>query len=400
MASSSKSVGVPLTTLWALITATLLAVAVIILVSGGHPGASSTPVVHSANPFTPILRRELQYTNLPALAAARRNPGVGESRAEHSVTTALLALKLYQSTGNARFLGAAKSAIAAWEAVDQPPPAVWLLRGRIAQTEHRFAEAARDLARFNRVHSGVTEALLLEADAWRRTGEIAAAKTACMRIALNGRMDLAQYCSAEILLSVGQPEAALALIQPILLNAKSLPQAEQQWASAIHADLLYATSSIEGAAEVWATIAADGNAPLTYQLAYADVLLSLSRFEDVVSLLGDNTQTSAALLRVTLAATRLERDDAGSMRLTLQRRLEVSALTSTAQLHLREQALYALWLDDDACKALQFALRNWELQKGWEDAALVQRIANSLNDSAIIQQISRWQDTAYRAGSA
>jgi hypothetical protein len=67
---------------------------------------------------------------------------------------------------------------------------------------------------------------------------------------------------------------------------------------------------------------------------------------------------------------------------------------------LREQALFALWLEEDAGKALQFALRNWELQTGWEDAALVQRIAHSLNDSTTVQQISDWQQAAYSAKKA
>lgn len=400
MLLSNKPVAVPLTTMWALFIATLFVVAVIVFISGGRPRVGSAPVVHRASPSTPILQRGPRYENLSELADARREQRVSEPSAEQATTVALLALQLYQSTGNSRFLGAAKSSIAAWENMDKPPMTVWMLRGRIAQTEHRFAEAARDLARFNQMHSGQIEALLLEADAWRRTGEIAHAKTACMRVALNGRMDLASYCSADILLSVGQPEAALALIHPIIVNVRSMPLAEQVWASAIYADLLYATGREEEAAEVWARVVAGGDAPLTYRLAYADVLLSLSRFEDVVILLGDDTQTSAALLRVTVAAARLERDDAAAMQSTLEGRLQISALTSTADLHLREQALFALWLEEDAGKALQFALRNWELQKGWEDAALVQRIAHSLNDSTTVQQISDWQQAAYSAKKA
>ena len=75
----------------------------------------------------------------------------------------------------------------------------------------------------------------------------------------------------------------------------------------------------------------------------------------------------------------------------LQRRLAIAARTSAADLHLREQALYALWLENDAAKSLQLAMRNWEMQKGWEDADLVLRIAGELHRDDAIRRIREWQ---------
>ncbi len=384
----------------ALVAVTVATLAVIAMVGGQPPGTQSAAVLHSGSPAMPIYQRKSQLAKLPELFAARRRMAVGEPSAEESAVVARLSLEIFQATGNARLLGAAESAIAAWDNVPQPPSTVWLLRGRILQTRHHFAAAAQDLSLFNRVYVGVPEALLLEADAWRRAGAVARSRGVCMQLALHGRMDLATFCAAEVLLSVGQPGAALARVESVIDYAASLPAAERNWALAIYADVLCASGNPGRAATIWAKVLESDSAPLSYQLAYADVLLSLARYQDVVELLGEDAQMTGALLRVIVAATRLGHANAASRQAALKARLDLGSRMAAGELHLREQALYALWLDEDVEKSLALALRNWELQKGWEDAALVLEIADRLHNTGAMRRIRDWQQAQAGSGAA
>ncbi len=389
----------PPTKVWTLFAVTVSALAAIVLV--GPPPARGVPenVVRSADPLTLVFKREPQLAKLPAFLAAQKLSNAQPNDAEQSSASARLALQMYQSTGNARFLGAAKSSIAPWTDLSQPPEGIWLLRGRILQTEHHFAQAAQDLSHYNRVHSASTEALLLEADAWRRAGETGRSRRACFQLAIHGRTDLATYCAAEVLLTVGQAHTARALVEPVIHAAASLPTAQKNWAMAIYADLLSATDEPDKASTVWAAVTAGGTAPLSYKLAYADVLLSLSQYQSVIDLLRENSSTTAAMLRLAAAATQLEQDDAAVLKASLQQRLARAKLTDAPDLHLREEALYALWLEGDATESLRLAVRNWELQKGWEDAALVLHVADILNNTATTQRIRSWQQLQATKGS-
>lgn len=384
---------------WTLFAVTASALAAILVVAGPSGPVSPDRVVHSADPLTPVFKRESQLAQLPAFIAARQQSTKQPNSAEQASASAKLALQMYQSTGNTRFLGAAKSSIAPWQNIAQPPAAIWLLRGRILQTEHHFAEAAQDLSHYNREHAASTEALLLEADAWRRAGEINRSRRTCFELAIQGRTDLATYCSAEILLSVGQAETAKTLVEPVIDYTASLPAAQKNWAMAIYADLLSATGETEKAAAVWATVIAGDGTALTYKLAYADVLLALARYRAVADLLSEHASTTAALLRLTVAATRLQQDDAAMLKSVLEQRLTRVKLTSEPDLHLREEALFALWLEDDAPASLRLALRNWELQKGWEDAALVIHVAELLQNVDTVNRIRTWQQLHATKGS-
>jgi hypothetical protein len=327
-------------------------------------------------------------TSRPESTALQRS---SSSDAQQAVATATLALNMFQSSGDAQFLAAAEAALAAWSDTPQPPRAVWMLRARLLQAHHQFAAAAQDIATFNRVHGDTAETLLLEADTWRRAGMIATARRACLRLALLGRDDLARFCAADVLLSLGEAEAALALLTSVIVAAGDNPSPEREWGMAIYADALSANGELAQAATVWESIAPFPTAPLSYRLAYADVLLSQSHYEAVKTLLGDHTQSAAALLRLAVAASRLGDEGAVMWQAMLQDRLAQADHHAGSGAHLREQALIALWLEGNAEKSLQLAERNWEQQKGWEDAHLVLMIAPLLGREDAMRRVRGWQ---------
>ena len=169
---------------------------------------SSRQLIRAADARTLLYRLDTHSEGFSDLMAARRGLDRAPDDALQALRLSRLALEHYRITGNTRFLGVAKAALSPWWDAPEPAVEIWLTRGRILQTEHQFIRAARDLAALNTHHPGHIEALLLETDAWRRGGNIVAAKRSCIKLAFAGRADLAHYCSAEILLSVGRFEGA------------------------------------------------------------------------------------------------------------------------------------------------------------------------------------------------
>ena len=354
---------------------------------------AETGLLRSASAFTPIYQAADYSQDLVALLAAQRVFNANPSNPKTAIKLSRFSLQMYQSNGNARFLGAAKSALQPWWDVSEPPLEIWLTRGRLLQTEHYFETAAQDLSRLNSSHPGNIEALLLETDAWRRAGRINPAKKACIALAFAGRPDLTLFCTAEILLSLGESKKAEAILGNRLDDIRSLGLGEQAWAWSIYADSLLAIGELDQAERIWDSIAQSRELLLSYKLSYADVLIALSRWQQVTELLAADADKTAALLRLSLAAKNTAAVDYETMRERLAARLEVAAESAAAHLYLREQALYAFWIEEDSKSALEFALLNWEKQKGWEDVELVLTIARSIDDTAALEQIQQWRES-------
>lgn len=353
---------------------------------------SKRKLVREADAFTPIYQIAANDPQLTDLLAARRVHELDPRNSMRALQLSRLALTRYRSGGNTRYLGLARAALAPWWDSPEPALEIWLARGRILQSGHRFIEAARDLAALNQRHPRNIEALLLETDAWRRAGEIALAKRSCVRLAFSGRLDLAHYCGAEILLSSGEYQAAQALLASIIEDAANLSEGERAWAYAIYADSLVANANQRQARLVWQRILQSIDVPLAYRLAYADLLLNLQDWPAVVELLSQDRDTTAAMLRLAIAAR--NSDSVQYRQLRAQLAYRFAQVSDDSGLYLRDRAIHALSIMDDPATALDFAMQNWVLQKGWEDSALVLRLARIVDDSEALQRVERWQQTA------
>ena len=110
-----------------------------------------------------------------------------------------------------------------------------LLRARIQQAKHEFDAAAGTLRRALDAAPNSGEGWLLYADVLRRAGDIPAARTACLELALAGHADLAGYCAVEVMLVLGDNEAAyqLARRQPDVSGNRDA--ALRRWALEVRA---------------------------------------------------------------------------------------------------------------------------------------------------------------------
>jgi hypothetical protein len=314
--------------------------------------------------YTPVYQITQRSTELAEFIQHQQLLIQNPDDATLALKTAKLSMKLYSKNGNSRFIGTARSALTPWWKDTEPPLDIWLTRARLTQTEHHFEEAAQDLALLNKKHRGSPEALLLENDAWRRAGKIVPAKKACIVVAFAGRPDLAQFCTAEILLSQGNYSKAHDLMQDAIEQTSGLPAAQQTWGRSIYGDTLQANSQLYEATVVWASIIQTNTTLLTHRLAYADVLMALSRWQQLYDLLIKDVDNTAVLLRLSVATLHVNESEHTKLRDRLIERLHIATGTRQSNLYLREQALFNLWIKKDSGKALDYALLNWSNQKG------------------------------------
>lgn len=325
------------------------------------------------------------------LAATWRALQLQPGDADAASRYAGLALTYYGTSGDARFLGYAEGALAPWREAMNPPRSVWLLRGRILQTKHRFADAGADLDRLLAAHDDSAEAMLLAADAWRRAGDIGRARSRCAGLAFAGWPDLARYCAADVLLSLGKTQEADQLLSSGEAVSADLPAATAQWRLAVAADAAAAAGRAAEALSLFERALAIPGAGIALHVAYADLLLGEGRAQDAINALSDLQDADAVLLRRAIAARRLGLDSFDDLRERLRARFADARALHTAGLHLREQALFELQVEDNPPAALALAEENWTSQKGWDDAALLIQAARAADRPEAAQPVEHWR---------
>lgn len=302
-----------------------------------------------------------------------------------------LALEHYAVTGDARFLGFAEGALAPWRNDPAPPEAIWILRARVLQTEHRFVDAAMELDRLLRKHADSVESMLLAADAWRRAGAIDKAKARCAGLALAGRQDLARYCAADVLLSLGEAERAWELAAMLSNFPEDADDGARQWTLGVKADAAAAAGRHRAAESFYRHALALPRPPIALHVAYADLLLSNDRPREALDNLARLPEADAVLLRRAMAARRLGLPELEDYRDRLLRRFADAEALGTAARHLREKAMFALHVEQDPHAALGYARENWRIQKGPEDAAILVHSAVAADDLAASQMVYEWR---------
>jgi hypothetical protein len=306
---------------------------------------------------------------------------------------ATAALRNYARSGDPRMLGYAAGALLNWQEAARPPLAIWLLRGRLTQTEHHFETAALDMDRLLTEYPRNAEALLLAADAWRRAGNLSAARGRCLQLSLAGFGDLARLCAADIQLALGQPALALKAAAAAIQQGKSRLQDETlAWAHAVHAEAAIASGDSATALASWASaLAATSQPALALRLGYVDALLAARQFNEALAELSVMPEADAVLLRRAIAADATGAKSLATLRRELQERFADVAYTANDSLHWRERALFELDVMKEPATALQYAQRNWALQKGFEDAELLLRAAAAVGDQEAAQAVYQWR---------
>ncbi|MFO1397598.1 MAG: tetratricopeptide repeat protein [Burkholderiales bacterium] len=347
-----------------------------------------------AKPFMPTDDAQV-LERLPARPAAQareldRLRDAARAAPADPVRAAALAEAWYaaaRAEGDPRYLGYAQAALARWwDDADAPAP-VLLARATILQSTHDFDRALADLDRVLAREPRHARALLVRATLRTVQGRYDDARRDCARLYGVAPELYVLGCVATIDSLTGRAAAATALLQRALAaGADDVPG--RAYAESLQGELAHRTGDAAAERHFRAALAADPR-DLYTRGAYADWLLDQGRAQDVVALVGDDTRVDALLLRLALAQHALGNRDAATTIATLRARFAASRARGDT-VHRREEARCALWLDDDAPRALTLAKENWNVQREPADLRILAEAAAATHDAAALQVVRDW----------
>jgi tetratricopeptide (TPR) repeat protein len=291
--------------------------------------------------------------------------------------------------GDPRYLGYAQAVLRPWWNLEHPPIEVLLQRATILQSIHQFPNALADLDLILRTDPDNGQALLTRATVLTVLSDYPRAIASCAQ--LNGLTHdlVVQACVNNI----GSLNGALRKSYETLANAltlyPNLDTSVRVWIMTMVGEMAVRLGESE-AAEAYFRKAMMLDTPDGYLLgAYSDFLLNEHRPGEVVGLLKSKTRNDALLLRYALALQAEKTPTVEKSIESLRQRFAAATMRGDT-VHQREQARFELHLLGDAKKAVQIAVKNWEVQKEPGDLRILLESAVAANDKKAMGLAVQW----------
>ena len=294
--------------------------------------------------------------------------------------------------GDPRFAGTAIAAIDGWRNDPDAPADVMLMRATLQQYLHEFDAAAATLQRLL-ARPGATrpQAWLTLATVRRVQGRYADSDLACRQVAGAGAALHATACLAENAALRGQFEPARAALNGLLATPR-MPGDTRGWLLTTLAELEQRAGRPDAAdAAFRAALLAD---PDDYtRLAYADFLVERHRAAQALAMLKDLPRSDAVLLRLAIAGAQARAPGAAADIAEMRERIAMANERPDAKrLHGREQAMFALWVDGAAERALELARGNVALQREPLDLLVFAQAAHRSGQARARDEVRRIVD--------
>ncbi|WP_298400150.1 hypothetical protein [Janthinobacterium sp.] len=300
-------------------------------------------------------------------------------------------IALARSETDPRYLGYAQAALAPWWRQAAPPVPVRLLRATILQSTHHFGPALQDLDAIIAQQPQNAQAWLTRATVLTVQGDYKQATAACARLSALTTQLVTVTCLANIASVTGRVASSERLLDLTLRRSAGAAPELDSWAATLLAEMA-ARRGENAIAEARYQQALARQPRDSYLLgAYADLLLDQRRPQDVFKLLQDQQRIDALLLRYALALQALP----GQQTAFLAAKAELAARFNAAMqrgdtVHQREQARFALFLQQDIAAAVQLAQQNWAVQKEVPDMRIVLEAALAARNYATAQPVLAW----------
>ena len=327
--------------------------------------ASDSQVIERLPPATRI-----SSSADPVVAAAEARALIDASRQE----------------GDPRFAGRALARLARWQGAAQAPSApadVLLVLAEAEQYLHEFDRATSRLQALVAREPGNPQAWLLLATLHRVQGRYALSDQACIALKQLRVQPYADACSAENLALRGDNDAARSQLQTLIARAAAAPT--RAWLSTTLAELEQRAGDVIASDTAWRQSLQAASDTYT-AVGYADFLLDQQRPQEAWDLLIPLARSEGVLLRLAIAAGRLNRPEAAALRSELRARHAQADLRPEDSGHQRERALRALDIDNRPAAALAHALKNIGRQREPIDLWLLGRCAVAAGDSKALAQ--------------
>jgi tetratricopeptide (TPR) repeat protein len=304
-------------------------------------------------------------------------------------------LQIGRDTADPRFTSYAQATIAPWLREARPPVAVLILNAIALQSSHQFDASVAMLDRALRAEPANAQAWLTKATVLQVQGKFSDARRACVQLVQSAGQIVAVSCIANVNSLSGQLEQSYRSLQDLLAGAASASPQLRSWISGQLGEMAVRISDPLAAENFFLAALKAVPGDVYIKAAYADVLLSQHRPEEVLELLRDNEQQDVLLLRLAIAGRQLRSPAATSWADAFAARYEASQRTGDSS-HLREYARFALEVRGDASLALQMAQRNWQIQREPADVRVYVAAALALGRADGAAEVMAWiRETGY-----
>ena len=336
--------------------------------------AGAAPAPPYKAPYTPAaddaVLQDVPSASDPAVRRMRRLRGELDADAGSLVIAQQLAqayIDYGRQIGDAHYAGYAEAVLAPWLLQTSPPAAVAVEYATILQYRHQFAESRTELKIALDADPHNAQAWLTLATLDMVQGDYDTAGRDCSQLAASGGYLLNIACAGNLRSYVGQAQQSLQLLKQIDAQADSLPASFRSWLQGLLAETAERLGDWAQAETHYRKALALTPQDNFLLVGYADFLLDRARPAEVLTLLGNSSQSDTAFLRLALAKAALQSPDLPLYTWIMGARF--AALTQRgSDFFGREQVRFALYLQHDPHSALDMAKRNWEVQRAPWDA--------------------------------
>jgi tetratricopeptide (TPR) repeat protein len=303
--------------------------------------------------------------------AERQALAAAPERVELAVEIARTEIERARRLSDPRYLGRAQAMLAPWWKLAAPPPDVLLLRATIAQSLHHFDAARADLDRLIAIRPTDVQAHLTRAVVATVRADYAAARQSCSALERLATPLVVLTCKAPLDALSGDIDGAYRRLAAAL-TSRAQPEL-RTWALTTLAELAIQDGDEPLAADHLREVLRLDPHDSYARAALADILLPRSPAE-AAQLLAGHDAVDTLLVRRAIAEDRIKGPDATKLVRAMRDRF-AAATERDDQVHLREEAMFALAVDSDPDRALALAKRNWDVQKELADARLLAEAA-------------------------
>lgn len=336
-------------------------------------GATVVATVPAKDPREVAMRSELRaHPDRVDLAAQLAKADIQRSR----------------SLSDPRYLGRAQATLARWYDLDNPPPDVRLMRATIRQSLHDFLGARADLDALVAQRPGDGQAWLTRATVSAILADYAAARDSCARVARLAPIIISMACVAPIDGITGHAAAATTALTDALAADQS-PVEIRTWAITALAELAELRGDFaDAAAQFRAVLALDPDDAYA-RAGLADVLIVQGQPAEASKLLAGREVIDNILVRRAIAECAAHGPECDKWAKAMRDRIAAAAERGD-RIHMREEAMFVLAVENDPKRALNIALEDWGVQKELADARLVAACAVAAHDLAAAQPVRDW----------
>ena len=325
---------------------------------------------------------------LPEVTRSRPSRAAAAAKVVDPAAAALQARKdisIARQTGDTRYWGRAQAVLAPWWDRPDAPADLAILQATVQQGRHEFGASRKVLAQALARVPGNAQGWLNLAALERLSARYAEALAACDAVARAGQAMYAVACQLETQSLQGQHQSAVQGLQALV--AQPMDSSQRSWLLSLLAESQERWGRDRAAADAYTrSLALDPD--LYTSIAYSDLLLRTGKTSAALQTLAALPETDAVLLRRAAAWRRL--GDArwtGARTMLQERAAELERRGDDPALHGRELALAALWLDDDAPRALALARRNLLLQREPLDWWVAMQSARQAKDVSALAEL-------------